>query len=128
MKAFACRDLGNDCSWKHSARTEELLLDVTAIHLRDAHQVNGITPEMIGRIKHLFTNPDPVNVAAEEGPVLKEVACRDLGMDCTWHYIAQTEELIADGMAVHAREAHGITEFTPEMAAKVKQLAHAWRG
>ena len=49
-------------------------------------------------------------------------------MDCGFRYIAQTEELIADGVAVHAREAHGINVFTAEMATKVKNLAHPWKG
>jgi len=45
---------------------------------------------------------------------------------CTWRYIAMTEELIADGAAVHAREAHGVKEFTPAMIANVKKSAHEW--
>jgi len=36
------------------------------------------------------------------------------------------EELIVDGVAVHAGEAHGIKEFTPEMIANVKKSAHEW--
>jgi predicted small metal-binding protein len=37
-----------------------------------------------------------------------------------------TEELIVDGAAVHARETHGIREFSPEMMAKVKNSLHEW--
>jgi len=40
----------------------------------------------------------------------------------------QTEELIADIVAVHAREAHGIKEFTPEMKTRVENTLHAWKG
>jgi predicted small metal-binding protein len=36
--------------------------------------------------------------------------------------------LIVDGVAVHAREVHGIREFTPDMAARVKTTAKAWKG
>jgi predicted small metal-binding protein len=60
--------------------------------------------------------------------VLKEFECKDLGTGCGWKYIAQTEELIVDGVAVHAREAHGIMEFTPELKAKVENALHEWRG
>ncbi len=60
--------------------------------------------------------------------MMKEFRCQDLGTACTWRYIAQTEELLADGVAVHAREAHGIREFTPELMAKVKTLSHEWTG
>jgi predicted small metal-binding protein len=123
------RSLGNNCGWKHIARTEELLTDVAAIHLREVHGVQALTPEMVGNIKQAFSKAETLALSPEKGePVLKEVRCRDLGMNCGFRYIAQTEELIADGMAVHAREAHGIKEFTSELATKVKNLAHEWKG
>lgn len=126
MREFACRKLGRDCSWRHVAKTEELLTDIVAVHLREAHGIERLTQEMIGRIKNSFSNPS-AEVAMEAEPLaLKEFDCKDLGFKCDWRYIAQTEELIADGVAVHARSAHGITEFTPEMVAKVKTLAHVW--
>jgi predicted small metal-binding protein len=129
MREFTCKSLGNNCGWKHVARTEELLLDIVAIHLRDVHGVQALTPEKAGTIKRTFSAADPVEARGKsEDPVLKEFLCKDLGMDCGFRYIAQTEELIADGVAVHARDAHGISEFTPEMAAKVKNLAHEWKG
>jgi predicted small metal-binding protein len=129
MREFACKSLGYNCGWKHLARTEELLTDVAAVHLRDVHRVPALTPDMVGAIKRIFSKADPVALAPEsEEPVLKEVLCRDLGIDCGFRYIAQTEELLADGVAMHAREAHGITEFSAEMATKVKNLARVWKG
>jgi len=128
MKEFACANIGNQCAWKHSAQTEELLTDVVAVHLRDVHGVKELTADLVGRIKNTFSNPDPIRERAVYEPMLKEFMCRDLGTDCTWHYIAQTEDLLADGVAVHAREVHGIKEFTPELATRVKLLAHEWMG
>jgi len=136
MKEFKCVNLrGNGCNWKHIAGTEELLADMVALHLREAHGMQELSPEMVGKIKNTFTNPSPEDIARVEGmipederPVMKEFLCKDLGTDCSWHYLAQTEELIADGVAMHAREAHGIQEFSPEMALKVKRLAHEWKG
>ncbi len=127
MKEFACASLGNKCSWKHVARTEELLADVAAIHLRDVHGVQEVGPDILGRIKNLFTPAAGFDAAGSAEPVLKEYNC-DMDRRCTWRYIAMTEELIADGAAVHAREAHGIKEFTPEMIARVKNSAHVWEG
>ncbi len=127
MKEFACASLGNKCNWKHVARTEELLADVAAVHLRDVHGVSEIGPDLLGRIKKLFTPPTGEDAARSTDPVLKEYNC-DMGRNCAWRYIAMTEELLADGAAVHAREAHGINEFTPEMIARVKKAAHAWGG
>jgi predicted small metal-binding protein len=68
-----------------------------------------------------------MDAAAAADLVLKEYNC-DMDPECTWRYIAQTEELIADGVALHAREAHGVKEFTPEMIAKVKKSTHEWAG
>jgi len=128
MRTFACKSLGNNCTWKHIAKTEELLADVVALHLREVHGMKSLTPELVAKIKNLSTNPDPVEVSGGEGLVMKEFRCQDLGTACSWRYLAQTEELLADGVAVHAREAHGIREFTPELVARVKNLSHEWTG
>lgn len=128
MRTFTCKSLGNDCSWKHTERTEELLVDFVALHLRKAHGVKDVSPVMIGKIKNAFSEPAPVEEKAAEGLMLREFRCQDLGMKCDWHYIAQTEELIVDGVAIHAREAHGITEFTPELKVKVERSLQEWKG
>ncbi len=127
MREFACKNIGNDCTWKHIAKTEELLADVVAVHLRDVHGVREVSPDMVGKIKNLFTFPTAADAADAADLVLKEYNC-DMDPKCTWRYIAMTEDLIADGAAVHAREAHGINEFTPEMIATVKKSAHEWKG
>jgi len=128
MREFKCASLGNACKWTYVARTEELLADVAAIHLRDAHGMTALTAEFVGKIKKAFSNPDPVEAEKAETLVLKEFNCKDLGLTCNWKYIAQTEELIVDGVAMHAREAHGIKEFTPEMKVKVEAALHEWQG
>jgi predicted small metal-binding protein len=127
MREFTCKKLGYECTWKHIAKTEELLADMVAVHLRDVHGVPAVTQETLGKIKNSFSNPSPLDASQAEGLALKEYRC-SLGPGCTWHYIAQTEELIVDGVAVHAREVHGIREFTPDMAARVKTTAKAWKG
>jgi len=128
MRELKCADLGYRCNWKHIARTEELLADITAIHLRDVHGVAAVDADMVGRIKNAFSSPEPGEVAEAGNLVLKEFECKDLGNNCGWKYIAQTEELIVDGVAVHTREAHGIKEFTTELKVKVQNALHEWRG
>lgn len=127
MRELKCADLGYNCSWKHIARTEELLADVTALHLRDIHGVTDLNADMVGRIRNVFSKASADEIAEAGGLALKEFKCADLGTGCGWKYIAQTEELIVDGVAVHAREAHGIKEFTPELKAKVQNGLHEWR-
>jgi predicted small metal-binding protein len=125
MREFRCESLGNKCSWKHIAKTEELLTDIVAIHLRDVHSVKEVGPDMLGKIKNLFLNPSTVDAANAANFALKEYNCK-VKPECTWRYIAMTEELIVDGVAVHARDAHGIKEFTPAMIANVKKSTHEW--
>ena len=60
MRAFKCASLGYQCEWRHIAKTEELLADVAAIHLRDVHGVTTLSAEMVGKIKNAFSNPSPI--------------------------------------------------------------------
>ena len=126
MRTFACKSLGNNCSWKYVANTEELLTDIVAMHLREVHGVKAVTPELIDRVKNQFANAAPMDAGTADRLEMKEVRCQDLGNKCAWRYLAQTEELLVDGAAVHTREVHGIGEFTPEMIARVKKAAHPW--
>lgn len=126
-KEFACKSIGYGCSWKHIAMTEELLLDSAALHIRDVHGIKALDVEMIGKIRNSFTNPSPAMEYESEIPVMKEFRCKDTGIQCNWHYLAQTEELIVDGAAIHARAAHGVKEFSPEMIASVKKAIREWK-
>jgi len=128
MREFKCASLGQKCNWKHIAKTEELLTDIVAIHMRDVHGVAALNQDIVGKIKNAFSNAPRVEVKKENDLVMKEFRCKDLGHNCAWKYIAQTEELIADGVAVHAREAHGIKEFTSELKTKVENSLHVWKG
>jgi len=127
MREFKCSSLGNKCTWKHIARTEELLADVVAVHLRDVHGKQALDSDSVAKIKKAFSNPAPLDAKAAEGLILKVYHC-GLGSGCAWKYIAQTEELIVDGVAVHAREAHGVKEFTAEMKVKVENALQPWKG
>jgi len=50
----------------------------------------------------------------------KMLRCRDVGLDCDGVIRAETEEELMGKVAEHAKTAHGITEISPELAAKVK--------
>lgn len=128
MREFKCERLGYKCNWKHIAKTEDLLADVVAIHLRDVHGVAALSADTVGKIKNAFSNAPRVELKKSEDLVMKEFVCKDLGHNCTWKYIAQTEDLIVDGVAVHMREAHGIREFTQELKVKVANALHEWKG
>lgn len=50
----------------------------------------------------------------------KQIACNDVVPGCAYTASAQTEEDLLKEAAEHARQAHGVKEVTPELAAKVK--------
>jgi predicted small metal-binding protein len=45
-------------------------------------------------------------------------------MDCDFEAHGETEQQIMQKAAEHAKEVHGISEITPELAAKVKSAIH----
>ena len=50
----------------------------------------------------------------------KELRCRDVGMNCDFEARGNTEDDILQQAAAHARSAHGMSEISPELAAKVR--------
>jgi predicted small metal-binding protein len=50
----------------------------------------------------------------------KHIACAEIVPDCTFTASAATEEELLNKVVAHAAHDHGITEVTPELAAKVK--------
>lgn len=50
----------------------------------------------------------------------KHIACADIVPDCSFTASAGTEEELLKKVVAHAAHDHGITEVTPELAAKVK--------
>jgi predicted small metal-binding protein len=55
-----------------------------------------------------------------ETVVAKHIACAEIVPDCPYTASAATEEELLKKVVAHAAHAHGITEITPELAAKVK--------
>jgi predicted small metal-binding protein len=50
----------------------------------------------------------------------KHIACGVVVPGCTFTASASTEEELMKQVVAHAAQAHGVTEVTPELAAKVK--------
>ena len=57
---------------------------------------------------------------AHETAKSKYIACAEIVPDCTFTASAATEEELLKQVVEHAAHDHGITEVTPELAAKVK--------
>lgn len=65
--------------------------------------------------------PDPTHAHA---PHAKHVVCGDIVPGCGFEASAATERELLEKVAAHAAEAHGVTEITPELAAKVTAAIH----
>jgi predicted small metal-binding protein len=50
----------------------------------------------------------------------KRIACDEIVPDCPFTASAATEEELLQKVVAHAARDHGITEVTPELAARVK--------
>jgi predicted small metal-binding protein len=50
-KEFVCRDIGMDCGFKTSAKTEEELMPKVMEHAKAAHQLDPIPPEIAQKVK-----------------------------------------------------------------------------
>jgi len=59
-------------------------------------------------------------MAASDTQTDKYIACASIVPDCPFEATATTEEELLKMVAAHAAHDHGITEVSPELAAKVK--------
>lgn len=59
-------------------------------------------------------------MSANENPKSKHIACGDVVPGCNFTASAPTEEELLEKVVAHAASDHGVTEVTPELAAKVK--------
>jgi predicted small metal-binding protein len=57
---------------------------------------------------------------AHEAGDAKHIACAEIVPDCSFTASAATEEELMEKVVAHAAHDHGITQVTPELAAKVK--------
>ncbi len=51
---------------------------------------------------------------------IKELNCRDVGVDCDFCARAASVEEVVEQCAEHARTNHGMKSFTPELYAKMR--------
>ena len=53
---------------------------------------------------------------------MKVIHCRDAGVDCDFVARGETEEELFRKALEHGRKAHGMTELSPELTAKMRTL------
>lgn len=55
---------------------------------------------------------------------MKELRCADVGFECSAVFQGQDEQDVMSQAAVHAREAHGLTEIDEETGQKIRAQIH----
>jgi predicted small metal-binding protein len=59
-------------------------------------------------------------MSAHDHSAAKHISCSDVVPGCEFTATAPTEEELLEQVVAHATHDHGVTEVTPELAAKVK--------
>ena len=59
-------------------------------------------------------------MSAPESHIDKYIACASIVPDCQFEATAATEDELLKMVMAHAAHDHGVSELTPELAAKVK--------
>jgi len=93
MKEILCKDLGNTCDEVLRAPTEERLVDLVSLHLRDVHGVPAIAPAAVARIKNLIINRVASDAANVVDLIFEKYNC-DREPECTWRYIEEAEMIL----------------------------------
>jgi predicted small metal-binding protein len=106
MKQFNCKDLGHNCEVVLTAPTEERLVELTSIHLRDAHGVSSLTPEAVAKMKNSFINRAASDAAYVVDRIFEKYNC-DREPECTWRYIVEAEMVLNSGKQTRERERSG---------------------
>jgi len=105
MKQFNCKDLGHNCKEVLTAQTEEKLVELASIHLRDAHGVTSMTPESVAKMKNSFINRAISDAASVVDRIFEKYNC-DREPECTWRYITEAE-MVLGGEQGREREYRG---------------------
>jgi predicted small metal-binding protein len=61
-----------------------------------------------------------MKMSSSEKSMPKRIACSDIVPGCTFTAHAPSEEALLEQVAAHAARDHGVSEVTPELAAKVR--------
>ena len=102
MKEFSCADMGNNCKVVLKAQTEDRLVELASLHMREVHGITAISQDMVARIKSFFANSATTDAAYVVDRIFEKYNCSS-DPQCTWRYITEAE-VILTGSSVHTRE------------------------
>jgi predicted small metal-binding protein/activator of HSP90 ATPase len=100
MKQFNCKDLGHNCKEVLTAPTEEKLVELASVHLRDAHGVTTMMPDSVAKMKKSFINRAASDAADVVDRIFEKYNC-DREPECSWRYITEAEMVLGGGAQAH---------------------------
>jgi len=103
MKQFSCEKLGHKCNVVLQAPTEERLVDMVSLHLREVHGVTSLSPQDVAKIENLFVNRTAPDAAAVVDSIFEKYNCNG-EPECTWRYIAEAEMILNNSGMARQRE------------------------
>jgi len=103
MKQFSCEKLGHKCNVVLQAPTEERLVDMVSLPLREVHGVTSLSPQDVAKIENLFVNRTAPDAAAVVDSIFEKYNCNG-EPECTWRYIAEAEMILNNSGMARQRE------------------------
>ncbi len=95
--------MGNNCNVVLKAQTEDRLVELASLHLREVHGMTAISQDMMARIKRLFANSSTTDAAYVVDRIFEKYNCSS-DPECTWRYITEAEMILTGDGSVHIRE------------------------
>ncbi|MDA8423208.1 MAG: DUF1059 domain-containing protein [Nitrospiraceae bacterium] len=86
-----------------TGQSEDRLVEMASIHLREVHGMTSISQATVAEIKKLFISRATSDAAYVVDRILEKYNC-DSDPECTWRYIAESERILTSSDTVHAKE------------------------
>jgi predicted small metal-binding protein len=103
MKEFACANLEKNCNVVLTAQTEERLVELASLHLREVHGMTSLSQEKMADIRKLFTSRPTADAAKVVDRIFEKYNCNG-EPECSWRYIAEAEMILTGGKTAHVQE------------------------
>ncbi len=103
MREFACANLGENCNVVLTAPTEERLVELASLHLREVHGMTSLSQEKVADIRKLFAARPTADAAKVVDRIFEKYNCNG-EPECSWRYIAEAETILNGGKTAHAQE------------------------
>jgi len=103
MKEFRCSNMRNDCNAVLSAQTEERLVELASLHLREVHGMTILSQDNVAEIKNIFTDRAAADAARVVDRIFEKYNC-NAEPECSWRYIAEAKMILTGSSTAHTQQ------------------------